>query len=63
MERDKFLQCRDEIRYVLRKYKANAWDHVRVLESAIDEDRAPNGHQAVITLRPLSAYHEVENKM
>ena len=63
MERDKFLQCRDEILDVLKKYKADTSDHVRVLASAINEDLAPNGHQAVITLRPLSAYHEVENKM
>ena len=50
MERDKFLQCRDEILDVLKKYKADTWDHVRVLASAINEDLAPNGHQAVITL-------------
>ena len=63
MERDKFLQCRDEILDVLKKYKADTWDHVRVLASAINEDLAPNGHQAVITLRPLLTYPEVENKI
>lgn len=63
MERDKFLQCRDEILDVLKKHEADNWDRVRVLVSAINEDLAPNGQQAVITLRPLLTYPEVENKI
>lgn len=63
MEKDRFLQCRNEIVKVLEKEKADAWERVKVLASAMNEILAPDGHQAVITLRPLLVYREVENKI
>lgn len=57
------MQCRNEIVKVLEKDRADVWECARVLASAMNEILAPNGHQAVITLRPLLVYREAENKI
>ena len=63
MEKDSFLQCRNEILEILKKHEAEKWNAVRILSSAMNETLAPDGDQAVVILRPLLVYHEVDDKI
>lgn len=51
MEKGKFLQCRNEIVKVLEKDRADAWERVRVLASAMNEILTPDGHQITVIPR------------
>ena len=42
MEREKFLQCRNEIMDVLEKHGAEGWTQTRILASALSENLNPN---------------------
>lgn len=63
MEKKEFMSCRDGILEILAKYQVERWHAARVLSSAMNELLAPDGEQAVITLRPLLAYHEPDDKV
>ncbi len=60
---EKIIGYRDAILEVLKQRDAETWDAARALACALNELLAPRGEQAVITLRPLLTYHEVENKI
>ena len=62
MERDKFLQCRDEIRDVLKKHKAEGWTATRVLASALSEDLNARGYQMNLRVSDLPAFDEGNGK-
>lgn len=55
MEREAFLQCRNNILETLKKHEAEEWNAVRILSSAINEALETDGDQAVVILHPLLA--------
>ena len=63
MEKDSFLQCRNEILALLKRNKAEKWSAARILSSALNELLAADGEQAVIVIRPLLAYPEADDKI
>lgn len=62
MERDKFLQCRDEILDVLKKHKAEGWTTTRILASALSEDLNTRGYQMNLRVSDLPVYDEGNDK-
>ena len=48
---------------ILKKHQAEKWHAVRILSSAMNELLAPEGKQAMVTLRPLLTYHEADDKI
>ncbi len=62
MEREKFLECRNEILDVLKKYEADNWTPVRILSSAINEHLAPKGWQARIMVDDLPILREAYDR-
>lgn len=62
MERDKFLQCRDEILDVLKKYGAEGWTATRIPASALNEDLNPRGFQMKLRVSDLPDLEEVDIK-
>lgn len=63
MERDKFLQCRNEIIALLKRNEAEKWNAARILSSALNELLVTDGEQAVVVIRPLLAYPEADDKI
>ena len=63
MEKEKFLECRNEILGVLKKYEAKGWESAGILASALNEDLSADGHQARVIIHPLLVYHEAENRI
>lgn len=63
MEKEKFLECRNEILGVLKKYEAKGWESAGILASALNEDLSADGHQARVIVHPLLVYHEAENRI
>lgn len=53
MERDTFLQCRNEIMDVLEKYGAEGWTQTRILASALSEELNQRGYQMRLTVSEL----------
>lgn len=62
MEKEKFLECRNEILDVLEKYGADNWDHVKILSSAINEYLTPKGWQARIMVDDLPILREAYDR-
>lgn len=63
MEKDRFLQCRNEILALLKRNEAEKWSAARILSSALNELLAADGEQAVIVIRPLLTYPETDDKI
>ena len=63
MKKEQFLECRVDVLETLKKHEAEKWNAMRILSSAMNELLAPDGEQAVITLRPLLVYHEADDKI
>ena len=63
MEREKFLKCRNEILKIMEEAGTDRWEAVRITASALNEFLASDGHQAIVTLRPLVAYCEADDKI
>lgn len=63
MEKEKFLECRNEVTGVLEKFRAdNLVDAPRILASALNEVTCKDGFQAIITYRDLPDYREADCK-
>lgn len=63
MEKDTFLRCRNDILEIVRKNEAEKWNAARLLSSALNELLAADGEQAVVIIRPLLVYREVDDKI
>lgn len=53
MKSEKFLQCRNEIMDVLKKYGAEGWTTTRILASALSEELNQRGYQMRLTVSEL----------
>ena len=62
MKREKFLQCRNEIMDVLKKYGAEGWTQTRILASALNEHLNPSGFQVKLLVSGLPASDEGNGK-
>ena len=63
MDNAKFFACRDAVLETLKAHGVEDMaEAAKVLASAINERVVVGGNMAVVTLRPLVAYREVENK-
>ena len=58
MKREKFLQCRNEIMDVLKKYGAEGSTQTRILASALNEHLNPSGFQVKLLVSGLPASDE-----
>ena len=64
MDDAKFFACRDAVLETLKAHGVDSWSEaIRILASAMNEKLSTTGELAVVTLRPLVAYREVENKI
>ena len=61
--KDEFLQIRREVLKLMENKGLKEWDAVHILSSALNELLVPGGDQAVITIRPLLAYPDVDDKI
>ena len=63
MDDAKFFACRDAVLETLKAHGVEDMaEAAKVLASAINERVVVGGNQASVTLRPLVAYREYENK-
>jgi hypothetical protein len=62
MERDMFLQCRNEVMDVLEKYGAEGPMRTRILASALNEHLNPKGLQMKLIVSGLPASDEENDK-
>ena len=63
MDDAKFFACRDAVLETLKAHGVEDMaEAAKVLASAINERVVVGGNMVVVTLRPLVAYREVENK-
>lgn len=63
MDDAKFFACRDAVLETLKAQGVeNMTEAAKVLTSAINERVVVGGNMVVVTLRPLVAYREYENK-
>lgn len=63
MEKEKFLECRDGVTDVLKKFRAdNLVDAPRILASALNDVTCKDGFQATIIYRDLPDYREADCK-
>ena len=64
MDNAKFFACRDAVLETLKAHGVEDMaEAAKVLASAINERVVVGGNQASVTLRPLVAYSEYENKI
>jgi len=63
MDNEDMLKCRKAVLDVLEKYNAEGFIAVGILASAMNEILAPRRDQAIVTLRPLLAYPESDDKI
>ena len=64
MDDAKFFACRAAVLETLKAHGVDSWSEaIRILTSAMNEKLSATGELAVVTLRPLVAYREVENKI
>ena len=63
MDDAKFFACRDAVLETLKAHGVEDMaEAAKVLTSAINERVVVGGNMVVVTLRPLVAYREYENK-
>ena len=63
MEKEKFLQCRNEIMEILEKYGAEGSMRTRILASALNEHLNPKGLQMKLIVSGLPASDEESGKI
>ena len=64
MDNAKFFACRDAVLETLKAHGVEDMaEAAKVLASAMNERIVAGGNQAIVIMRPLVAYREVENKI